>query len=126
VSIPHHFSPGKEPTCQLNRSLCGQQSTSGNVGEKNSKFPLLGFQPRTLYPVAQSNISASLSYEVDFISSWVLPLSWFVMNGEGYDLLYRISFGRNYMFSGANDGCSRANSSLQFFFQNFNFNNIFL
>jgi len=47
------------------------------------------------------------------------------MNGEGYNLLYSITFGRNYMFSGANDGSSSAKISLQFF-QNLNLNNFFL
>jgi hypothetical protein len=44
--------PGKEPQYPLNERLVEPQSQSGRPGEEKHLFVLLGFEPRTVQPVA--------------------------------------------------------------------------
>ena len=45
---------GKEPRYQLHRMLDGSQTCYGSFSEQKNLFPLRGFEPWTVYPVAQS------------------------------------------------------------------------
>ena len=50
--VPAALPPGNKPRYPLNRRLGGPDSRYGRFGEGNNLFPLPGFEPRTVQPIA--------------------------------------------------------------------------
>jgi len=42
ASHPHHFTPGKETLCPLNKRLNGTEIRSGHTGEGKNLLPIPG------------------------------------------------------------------------------------
>jgi hypothetical protein len=79
TSRPGHFTPGKEPTCPLDRKLGGPQNSSGRSGKRKIPVPA-GNQTTAIQPVAQ-------------------PLHWLSYRGRDEILVWIVYFNYEWHFT---------------------------